>query len=75
VTAALLALLPAAAFVALGRWGLRNLEGFVPVSASPERRAKDERGFRRGARSCFAFGALFAVFAVVLAVDSIAGTA
>jgi hypothetical protein len=74
VISALVALLPAAAFLALGRWGLRNLEALVPVSATPERRAKVERSFRRGARSCLALGAVFGVFAVVLTIGSIAGT-
>jgi hypothetical protein len=74
VIGALVALLPAAAFIALGRWGLRNLETFVSVSATAQRRVKDERSFRRGARSCFALGTLFALFAVFLAVSSVAST-
>jgi hypothetical protein len=75
MTVALLATLPAAAFIALGRWGLRNLESFVPASASVDRRRKDERTFRRGARSCFALGGLFLVLAVLLGISSLGGTA
>jgi uncharacterized iron-regulated membrane protein len=59
--------LVAAAFVALSRWGQRNLDQLVPAHYSPERRAKDERSIRRGARSCFAIGILFALFSVALA--------
>jgi len=73
VTSSLLAAAPAAALLALGNWGMRNLEDLVPAGASPDRRRKDERSLRRGARSCFGLGALFAVFAVVLGVSSVVG--
>jgi hypothetical protein len=53
----------------LGRWGLRSAGDLVPVTASPERRALEERRIRRGAKSCFVLGALFTLLAVVSAVE------
>jgi hypothetical protein len=74
MTGAVISAIVAAAFIGLSRWGLRNVTELVPAHSSPERRAKDERSLRRGARSCFAVGVLFALFAVVLTVDSIVGS-
>ncbi|WP_043603387.1 MULTISPECIES: hypothetical protein [Protofrankia] len=58
----------AAAFFAVGRWGQRNAPALVPVSLSPEGRAKRERSLRRGARSCKIISLLFVVLGVVGAV-------
>lgn len=38
-------------FLSLSRWGRRNSEALVPVTHSPERRAREERRLLRGARS------------------------
>jgi hypothetical protein len=74
MTAALAAGLAALGFLALGRWGLRNVESFVPVKASPERRSREERSLRRGARSCLALGTLLSVLAAVVAVAPLTGS-
>lgn len=55
----------------LGRWGLRSAGDLVPATASPERRALEERRIRRGARSCFVLGVLFTLLAAVSAVEAI----
>lgn len=57
--------------VLLGRWGQRSAGGLVSVTASPERRAREERSIRRGARSCLVIGALFALLALLSAVEAI----
>jgi hypothetical protein len=72
VTGVLASTLVAAAFVSLALWGLRNLDDLVPARSSSDRREKDLRSLRRGARSCFAIGLLFAAWAVVLAVNAVA---
>ena len=66
--------LVAVAFVSLSRWGRRHVGELVPAHYSPERRDKDERALRRGVRSCFAIGILFALFSVVLAAEQLVGS-
>jgi hypothetical protein len=56
----------------VGRWGLRSGGDLVAVTASAERRAREERSIRRGARSCLLLGVLFALLAVVSAMEAIA---
>jgi hypothetical protein len=65
------ALALAAGFISLGRWGRRNLGSLIPADASAQRRRKDTRSLRRGARTCFVVGGIFAIFAVVLGVNGI----
>jgi len=72
MTSAVVFALVAVAIVSLSRWGQRNAEVLVPAHYSPDRRAKDLRSLRRGARSCFVIGILFALFSVLLAVGSLA---
>ncbi|MCW2789625.1 MAG: hypothetical protein JWQ91_1901 [Aeromicrobium sp.] len=74
MTAAALAGVAALGFMALGRWGLRNTASLVTVTASPERRERDERSLRRGARSCVALGVVFACLAVVVAIEPLLDT-
>jgi hypothetical protein len=74
MTAAMTSCVFAAAFFALARWGMRNAPRLVPASSTQQRREKDERSLRRGARSCFAVGVLFTLFGLLTALDVITGT-
>ncbi|KQY57222.1 MULTISPECIES: hypothetical protein [unclassified Nocardioides] len=69
MTPVLISALVAAGFVSLSLWGLRNVEELVPERPSMARRDKELRSLKRGARSCFLIGLLFATWAVVLAVN------
>jgi uncharacterized iron-regulated membrane protein len=71
VIGALLSAAVAAAFFGLSRWGRRHADELVPAHYSPERRAREERSLRRGAKSVLAIGILFAVFSLVLAVAAV----
>lgn len=73
MTAAVASFAFAAAFFSLARWGTRNAPRLVPASSTVQRREKHERSLRRGARSCFAFGVLFALFGLLTALDVITG--
>ncbi|WP_110207806.1 hypothetical protein [Nocardioides daejeonensis] len=64
----LISMVLAWAFLALSRWGRRNADKLVSPAMTPERRAREERRLRRGARSllllsfvCAGFGVLSAV--------------
>jgi len=56
----------------LGRWGLRNTADLLAAGASPERRAREERNIRRGARSCYLLAGLFGLLAALLALEVVA---
>lgn len=51
--------------LALGLWGSNNPARLVSPGLSEERRARDERRIRRGARSMLVMAGAFAVLAVV----------
>jgi len=57
----------------LGRWGLRNAAELTPTGATAQRRARDERSIRRGARSLLVMSALFAVLALLALLEVIPG--
>lgn len=61
--------LVAAGFALLGSWGLRNAPDLVPANLSEERRTKDVRALRRGARSCQVAAGFFAILGVLALVD------
>lgn len=56
----------------LGRWGLRNTADLVAAGASPERRAREERIIRRGARSCYVLAGLFGLLSALSALEAVA---
>lgn len=56
----------------LGLWGSNNPAGLVTPGLSEERRARDERRIRRGARAMLVMAGLFAVLAVVPLVEGAA---
>lgn len=58
---------------ALGYWGNSRARDLVSAHASPERRAREERSLRRGARSCYVMAGLFALLAVVSIVQEVSG--
>lgn len=57
-----------AAFMLLGAWGRGKAEVLVSVAVSAERRTKEMRTIRRGARSCLLFGAFSLINGVVFVV-------
>jgi hypothetical protein len=61
------------AFLALSRWGRRNVAELVPVTLSPERRAREERRLLRGARSLLGLSVVCVLFAAVEAVSQVTG--
>lgn len=53
------------AFLALSRWGRRNAASLVPETFSPERRAKEEKRLRNGARSLLILAVICGVLGLV----------
>lgn len=62
----------ALAALTLGLWGLNNPAHLVTPGVSEERRARDERRIRRGARSMLVMAGLFAALAVLPLVEGAA---
>lgn len=57
----------------LGRWGLARQGDLVAASLSVERRQKELRAIRRGARSCLVLGVVFVAFAVLQGTAAVVG--
>lgn len=72
--AVLLPLAGAAVFLSLSRWGRRNAAELVPATLSAERRQREERKIRRGARSLLLFAVLLTLMAVVQVVAQVRGS-
>lgn len=64
----------AATFLAIGRWGRRNVTELVPATLSPEARTRKERSLRRGSWSVSAIGVLFALLGLIVALESVIDT-
>jgi hypothetical protein len=72
VSGAIVGGLVALTMFALGGWGLRSGADLVPATYPSERREREQRAIRRGARSLVVLGALFAVLAVLSLVAGLA---
>lgn len=57
-------------FLSMSRWGRRNVESLVPVTLSPERRAREERRLVRGSKSMLLLSIVCALTAVVQAITT-----
>lgn len=57
----------------LGTWGSTRAADLVPSHLSAERRTRDERSLRRGARSCLVMAALFGLLAVLSVAREVSG--
>lgn len=57
-------------FLAMSRWGRRNVESLVPVTLVPERRVREERRLLRGSKSMLVLSVVCAVTAVVQAITT-----
>ncbi|HWJ09386.1 MAG TPA: hypothetical protein VNS46_08425 [Nocardioides sp.] len=69
----IVALVLAWAFLALSRWGRRNVDALVPATLSPARRDREERRLLRGARSLLVLSAICALAAGLEAAALAAG--
>lgn len=72
MSAALVSGVVAVACFLLGQWGLRNAPVLASSGATEERRAREERSLRRGARALLAMALLFAVLSALSTVGEIA---
>jgi len=61
------------AFLALSRWGRRNVDSLVSPTLSTERRAREEKRLRRGARSLLILSVVCAILGIVAGAAMVAG--